>query len=367
MKRVLLLLIMGMGMIQQLKAQDPTFTQYWANPIYLNPAFAGANGVMRVTMAHRNQWSYVPGQYVTNTASIDMKSCNFPNVGLGLIAMQDNEGQGMLKTTMAGFIFNYMIQAPGRYQISMAIQPSVISKSVNWDKLIFSDQLDPVFGNVRPTAAEKPPSDGVTFTDFSAGFMWRFFSSVKHRDDLYSNVGVAINHIFEPNESLLLQDSKLPLRLTVHGGTMITISNYKAKKKMVAVPNMKLEFQRFVDEGLFKNISEFDAGIFVLRQPVIMGLNYRANTNWNFKNGKSLSVILGLKGIFANSFNYMLAYSYDINVAGMDHQNIGTQELTLSLMFDQICFFGIKGHTKWGRRGPAKCFDYEKKGLIPIF
>ncbi|MBD3636284.1 MAG: type IX secretion system membrane protein PorP/SprF, partial [Crocinitomicaceae bacterium] len=36
-------------------SQDPEFTQFYANPIYLNPAMAGTHGCPRVCINHRNQ------------------------------------------------------------------------------------------------------------------------------------------------------------------------------------------------------------------------------------------------------------------------------------------------------------------------
>jgi hypothetical protein len=44
-----------------LKAQDIQMTQFYANPLYLNPAFTGANADSRVATGLRNQWAGLPG------------------------------------------------------------------------------------------------------------------------------------------------------------------------------------------------------------------------------------------------------------------------------------------------------------------
>ena len=38
------------------QAQDPHFSQYYANPLYLNPAFAGVKKCPTVHMNYRNQY-----------------------------------------------------------------------------------------------------------------------------------------------------------------------------------------------------------------------------------------------------------------------------------------------------------------------
>ena len=56
---------------QEVFAQDPTFTQFYANPLYLNPAFAGSNKCPRISMNYRNEWPNLSGNYVTYSASYD--------------------------------------------------------------------------------------------------------------------------------------------------------------------------------------------------------------------------------------------------------------------------------------------------------
>jgi hypothetical protein len=54
------------------KAQDPHFSQFFASPLTLNPAFTGKfDGLWRLAANHRDQWPSIPKAYVTSTASLD--------------------------------------------------------------------------------------------------------------------------------------------------------------------------------------------------------------------------------------------------------------------------------------------------------
>src|SRR5437016_3907470 len=72
-KRFLLTLLTacccGCLLPSSLKAQDPHFTQFYANPLYLNPAFAGAAHCPRMNLSYRNQWPALQGQYITSCFS----------------------------------------------------------------------------------------------------------------------------------------------------------------------------------------------------------------------------------------------------------------------------------------------------------
>ena len=64
MKKIVFLFVLNLVFIDVL-GQDPTFTQFYANPVYLNPALAGSTGCPRVSMNYRNEWPQLTGNYVT--------------------------------------------------------------------------------------------------------------------------------------------------------------------------------------------------------------------------------------------------------------------------------------------------------------
>ena len=54
-------------------AQDPEFTQFYANQLYLNPAFAGSARCPRLCLNYRNQWPALTGTFITYSASYDQQ------------------------------------------------------------------------------------------------------------------------------------------------------------------------------------------------------------------------------------------------------------------------------------------------------
>ncbi len=52
-------------------AQDAIFTQFYASPLTLNPAFAGTAAQYRFSSIYRYQWVNQSAGFQTNTAAFD--------------------------------------------------------------------------------------------------------------------------------------------------------------------------------------------------------------------------------------------------------------------------------------------------------
>jgi hypothetical protein len=57
--------------------QDPTFSQFYANKLYLSPSFTGATEQYRLTMNYRNQWPAIPGVFHTYSISFERAMPSF--------------------------------------------------------------------------------------------------------------------------------------------------------------------------------------------------------------------------------------------------------------------------------------------------
>ena len=124
-------------------AQDPTFTQFYANPVYLNPALAGSTGCPRIGLNYRNEWPQLTGNYVTYSLSYDgyVKSISG---GLGFIALHDQQGRGTISTTMLGAIYSYNLKITRKFSMMAGVRAAYFQKFLDWSKLTFGDMIHPL-------------------------------------------------------------------------------------------------------------------------------------------------------------------------------------------------------------------------------
>lgn len=106
MKEILLIgfiLISSVTMAQQ----DPLYSQYYNNPVLINPAFAGSNERLYAGIAYRTQWAGMDG--APKTYSLNSHIALADNrVGLGVVVVQDQIGD--FKTVQYGAVASYRIK-----------------------------------------------------------------------------------------------------------------------------------------------------------------------------------------------------------------------------------------------------------------
>lgn len=316
-RRIILLFFVVFSL--NVQAQDPEFTQFYAAPLYLNPAFAGSARCPRVAINYRNQWPALAKTYITYAASYD-QHIDALSGGLGLVIMNDKAGEGTVSTTNVSAIYSYQLNLSRTFSIKAGLQATYVQKKVDWDKLTFGDMIDPRYGFVYQTQ-EVRPNETKSFADFSAGIL--LYSS-----KIYG--GVAVNHLTQPDEAFIVQGgSQLPMKITGHVGAMLPIggsSNYRYKQDRdegtFISPNVL-----YVQQGAFNQIN---LGVYVLHSPIVGGLWYRGSFNAynSFISSDSFIALIGIqKGIFK------FGYSYDITISKLSNATAGSHELSLGLQF----------------------------------
>jgi type IX secretion system PorP/SprF family membrane protein len=165
--RVLFPILVFTVFLFDLKAQDPQFTQFYANPLYLNPAFAGTARCPRISMNYRNQWPNLSGNYVTYSVAGDLHVDALAG-GLGILVTTDDQAHGTLKTTNASLIYSYQAVINREFSLKFGLQATYMQKSLDAQNLHFGDMIDARRGFVWNTQ-EAIPSPNKSNADFSAG------------------------------------------------------------------------------------------------------------------------------------------------------------------------------------------------------
>ena len=308
-KKILLLVVIIVFSKSFVNAQDPMFTQFYANKLYLNPAFAGNEKCGRVQLNYRNQWPKLGQTYVTYAASYDQR-VDLLNIGMGAQVIQDIQADGAIKTTSINTMYTYSATVNRNLSIVGGLQVSYFQKVLNMD-YIFPDMLHPVYGAIFPTRETSVYTNNKKgFFDFSAGAI--MFNRIH-------TFGIAVHHLTQPSESFRnSSDAVLPRKLTVHYGTQIPIKMKGVKKgEMYLSPQVLYQRQR--------DFEQFNYGVYFSRKSIVAGLWLRQNFKFHYD---SFIMILG----FIQS-KFRIAYSYDLTVSKLRNQTLGAHEISAGYTF----------------------------------
>lgn len=300
MKKLLAILsVLSIGSIE-LMAQDPGFTQFYANPLYLNPAFAGTAKCPRICMNYRNEWPGLNNAYVTYSASYDQHVDNLSG-GIGILATSDRAGDGTLTTNRISGIYSYQLTVSREFTLKFGLEGTYHQKSLDWSKLTFGDMIDRRRGFVWNTN-EIPVSNRAQAVDVSAGVLGyskRYF------------FGFAAHHITQPEEGFITKTNvKLPIKFTGHAGAMIPLE--KGNETFIS-PNILYQRQQ--------DFQQLNLGLYFVKNKIVGGLWYR--------NQDAFIVLIGLQ-----TKNFKVGYSYDVTVSKLANVSAGSHEVTMQLQFE---------------------------------
>lgn len=300
------------------RAQDPEFSQYYAAPLYLNPAFAGTSVDHRFIANYRNQWPNISQAFETYAFSYDYNLDRY-NSGLGIMIMADKAGSASLKSTQFNFQYAYKVALSDKFMLSSGLNFGVGSRSIDFNKLVFYQQLDFSQGSDH---VPPPPShlniNGQTYFDFGAGLL------------MYSRkvwLGFSMAHLNRPNRSLLDNESEIPAKASVHGGVRIPLYHGVFKRDRTASIAPSFVYKQ---QG---NFDQLDLGTYFYYDPVVIGLWYRGiPIQQNLKDNISHDAVVVVLGFQLQSIE--LSYSYDVTVSELGPISGGAHEVSLKFKIE---------------------------------
>jgi len=285
---------------QEVFAQDPTFTQFYANPLYLNPAFAGSNKCPRISMNYRNEWPNLSGNYVTYSTSYDKYVKNIKG-GIGLLATYDQQGRGTISTSMLGLIYSYHLKVNRKFTLLFGARAAYYQKSLDVTKLTFGDMIDPRKGFIYNT--------GDILQNASRQFFNASIGALGFSKNFYA--GLALHHINQPNESMITNGSSpQKMRITAHAGAIISlVKGARGTKSTTLMPNIIFQYQQ--------GFMEMNIGTYVKHGNLTFG-------TW-FRNKDAFILSLGIQ-----TKSFRVGYSYDITVSKLNNgTSYGSHEVSM--------------------------------------
>ena len=296
-------------------AQDVQHTQQYANRLFLNPAFAGLDHNWNVGVSHRRQWPTLNGAFITNSLGAAFRIPDSKSA-ISLQLQQDRAGVGGLKKLQAGLGYAYHTNVSDSWALSAGLQASLARLSLDYDNLVFGDQLSDN-GQIAVRSAEVNEFIPNTYVDFTVGGL------------AYSSqawLGLTVAHLNQPSYQLS-QEEKLPLRFTAVAGYKFYARSYEEQGQL-----FELSFTPAVTFIHQQSSKRLDAGLYTKYTPVTFGIIYKGvpfvgGTNQD----QSVSVMAGLQ-----LQRFRVGFSHDVGLKGLSREMGGTNEV--SLIFERSDF-----------------------------
>lgn len=300
----------------QVSAQDVNFSQFYSNPVNVNPAFVGMSKKIRVISNYRIQWPNLPSVYVSNSLSLDAYVPAI-NTGIGLRVLTDNQAKSLFGTTMFSMFLSQSVRMNRKWNMALGVELAYFQKRLNWNLINFEDQIDPRYGFLFPTN-ETFGRNSFSNLDISSGL-------ILHSDKTF--FGLSLNHLTQPKEQFSIQsERKLPMRLSVHAGHSFIYDDYHGTE-ITFMPKFIYQYQ-----GGFH---EVNLGMNVQKSSVYGGIWYRWNDAMIFVTGIQIKAL-------------RVAYSLDLNVSRLSRSG-GAHEFSLLWEVKKI-----------------KAFKKKKAGMVPV-
>ncbi|MCD6355305.1 MAG: PorP/SprF family type IX secretion system membrane protein [Prolixibacteraceae bacterium] len=303
-------LIFGVS-VEFVFGQDVSFSQFYTNPLYLNPAFAGSIGVPRVALQYRNQWQSFHNAYTTYSAAFDLPVQKLQG-GIGLHVMNDAQGSNLLNSLQVNALYSVYVKLSKTYTLHGGMQVGFNQNSMKVNELVFPDNVDPNFGKHGTSGEVLYLTDpNYAFVDFASGIL------------VYSKrifFGFAAHHLTEPHQTFYSGQEDvgtLYRKYTAHFGARLPIFRHGHHRKEFDISPQLIVQQ----QGPFQQINY---GMFATKHGFTGGAWFRQNF------GLRYDAVIFLVGFIKHGLQ--ITYSYDLTVSGLWGDTGGTSEISLAFL-----------------------------------
>lgn len=321
MKKICSILLMFFGILSATDAQDFHFSQFYAAPLQLNPAFAGSTELSRIGANYRKQWPGLGYDFNSYSAYADHYFRGY-NSGAGISINSFEETHMKLKFTDISMQYSYnlkLAEPKGKYgrhvDLKFGGQASYVMRNAALDHLVFGDQINLFDRTIAPVTLDALPlQEPVNYFDVS-------FGTLLVTDDFW--LGGSAHHVTKPQISFFGDDadSQLPVKWSVHGGYMFNLYSWNTASNL---PDNYLTISaNYKQQGPFKQVDLHSQWQYT---QFIMGLGYRGIGS--FSDLPYQATLVGLLGLALDS-GVTIGYSYDTILSRFGSSTQGAHEISI--------------------------------------
>jgi type IX secretion system PorP/SprF family membrane protein len=313
MKKIKIVLFAAMVFHAQVKAQvDPHFTQYYLQPMNINPALTGSiEGDYRVSAIWRSQYS---NTLMTKGISGEVVSNKNANFGFNLLNETSNDKSynftnGYLSMAYTGVRFG----KDDDHFLVMALQCGFINRRFDVTKLQFGDQWVSGIG-YDPTVSSGEAFNKPSILTFDAGAGIAYYDASPNKNLSFFG-GFSAFHITRPEYPFLsnTMQQRLPVRYSLHGGARITASDL-----VTVVPSII-----YMKEG---TAQEKMIGVYV-QMYANETTDFMFGANWRMDDAASPFV-----GVYYRGLTFGISYDVDVSQRGGGVSKGNSLELSISFV-----------------------------------
>ena len=296
-------------------AQDVSFSQMYAAPMYLSPSFTGLTQGTRLSMTYRDQWPGIPNTYRSYALAADHFFEDYSS-GIGIMVMRDDSGNGLLVRQDISVLYSYEFEVARELFVRPGIEFMYKERNLDLMGAIFpSDQGSN--GSTIPGSISG--NEQFNHKQFDAAV-----SGMIYNNDFW--FGFALHNLVKSDQGTTDIQTYNPFKTSVYGGYKY---RYKDKMRRNDEQSITLAFNYRMQQ----DFNQLDIGTYWYINPMELGLWYRGipfASDGGLINNDGLIFILGI-----NVGPARFAYSYDWTLSELSGYSNGANELTLIYRFNQ--------------------------------
>lgn len=290
-----------------LYAQDQEYSQFYANPLFMNPAFTGTTELQRLVVNYRNQWPQKGNTYTTYSISYDRLLNNLKS-GIGFQVFYDREPNNLVNSSSAIVSYSHHVQLGLETFLTLGLQGGIVNKQFDVNELIFPSNIDQISGQTFGTVPVTVSEENKIYPDFTVGLVGQY-------QRIYW--GASFHHLTRPDESIIEGDNKgkLPVKITFQTGSRTRkLHHGLLSREFTLSPNILYQQQ-----GNFKQLN---LGIYMIEKAFMFGGWFRNNIDIR------PDAVIVLAGFALEKFQF--GYSFDFNLSKLSNYSHGSHEISLT-------------------------------------